>query len=63
MKRLEIGTILKDKKNKYIVLDSESKNTHSQYPSAYLIECKSGPNKGRTSWVSASLAIAYEMGN
>lgn len=60
MKRLEIGTILKDKENEYIVRDSESTNTHSQYPSRYLIECYSGPNKGRTSWVSATLAIAYQ---
>lgn len=60
MKRLEIGTILKDKENEYIVRDSESTNTHSQYPSRYLVECYSGPNDGKVRWVSSDIAIAYQ---
>ena len=63
MKHLCVGTILGDAKNKYIVRDYESKNTHSQYPSSYLIECYSGPNLGKVRWVSATLAIQYQTGD
>lgn len=60
MNYLVVGTILKDAQNEYIVRDSESKNTHSQYPSSYLVECYSGPNTGKVRWVSANIATQYE---
>ena len=61
MKNLSVGTILKDLKNEYIILDSESKNTHSQYPSGYFVECYSGPNIGKKRWISAKIAIEYAI--
>jgi hypothetical protein len=59
---LIVGTILKDKMNEYIIRDVDYKNTHSQYPSQYLIECYSGPNEGKVRWVSAAVAIQYQGG-
>lgn len=57
---LRIGTTLKDAQNEYIVRDMEHKNTHSQFPSAYLVECYSGPNEGKVRWVSAAIALQYQ---
>lgn len=57
---LKVGTILKDAKNEYIVKDMEHRNTHSQFPSAYLVECYSGPNEGKACWVSAQIALMYQ---
>lgn len=57
---LKIGTILKDAQNEYIVREMEHKNTHSQYPSSYLVECYSGPNIGKVRWISAQVALQYQ---
>lgn len=57
---LRVGTTLSDAENEYVVREMEHKNTHSQFPSSYLVECVYGPNKGKVRWVSAALAIQYQ---
>lgn len=57
---LLVGTILRDAENEYLVREMEHKNTHSQFPSSYLIECIYGPNKGKVRWVSAAITIQYQ---
>lgn len=57
---LRVGTTLKDAENEYVVREMEHKNTHSQFPSSYLVECVYGPNKGKVRWVSAAIAIQYQ---
>lgn len=49
--RLLEGDELRDKANRFKVIDSASQNTHSQGPSHYLVECVEGPGKGRQIWV------------
>ena len=57
---LRVGTTLRDAENEYVVCEMEHANTHSQFPSSYLIECVYGPNKGKVRWVSAAIAIQYQ---
>lgn len=57
---LRIGTVLKDAQNEYFVRDMEHRNTHSQFPSSYLVECYFGPNEGKARWVSAEIALQYQ---
>lgn len=56
---LIVGTILKDKLNEYIIREVDYKNTHSQYPSQYLVECYSGPNTGKVRWIMRQTAEMY----
>jgi hypothetical protein len=58
---LVAGDKLSDKAgNKFVVVDLQWKNTHSQYASEVLLECYAGPRKGQVRWVSHELAIQYK---
>jgi hypothetical protein len=46
--------------NKFVVVDLQWKNTHSQYASEVLIECVDGPRKGQVKWVPHQFAIQYK---
>jgi hypothetical protein len=46
------GTILKDLYCEYVVVCSKSVNSHSQYPSHYLVKAISGHHEGKESWVT-----------
>jgi hypothetical protein len=58
---LSVGDKLSDASgNKFVVVDLQWKNTHSQYASEVLIECYQGPREGQVKWVSHQLAIEYK---
>jgi hypothetical protein len=46
--------------NKFIVIDQQHNNTHSQYASELLIECYGGPRNGQVKWVPHQFAIQYK---
>lgn len=46
--------------NKFVVVDLQWKNTHSQYASEVLIECIEGPRVGQVKWVPHQFAIQYK---
>ena len=46
--------------NKFVVVDLQWKNTHSQYASEVLLECVGGPRKGQVKWVPHQFAIQYK---
>lgn len=46
-----IGRYVHDAKNTYAIMDVKYGNSHSQYPSEYLIRCVKGPNIDREMWV------------
>lgn len=46
--------------NKFVVVDLQWKNTHSQYASEVLIECTEGPRLGQVKWVPHQFAIQYK---
>ncbi len=61
---LVVGDKLSDAAgNKFVVVDLEWKNTHSQYASEVLIEYLNGPRKGQTKWVPHQFAIQFKDGN
>lgn len=49
--RLLNGDELRDRNNRYLVIDTAYQNTHSQGPSDYLVECVEGPYEGRQVWL------------
>ena len=59
---LHEGDKLKDLKNIYEVVGSKYTNTHSQYPSHYLVKCLSGPNVGRETWITNDSLAEYLPG-
>jgi hypothetical protein len=59
--KLTVGDTLSDASgNKFIVIDQQYKNTHSQYASELLIECYGGPRNGQVKWVPHQFAIQYK---
>lgn len=59
---LSEGDTLKDWNNRYEVKASKNENSHSQYPSHYLIECLEGYHAGREMWVMNSDLANYLPG-
>jgi hypothetical protein len=58
--KLSVGDLLSDKVgNKFIVIDQDWKNSHSQYASELLVECYAGPRTGECKWVPHQFAIQY----
>jgi len=58
---LVVGDKLSDAaRNKYVVVDLQWKNTHSQYASEVLLECYKGPRKGESKWVPHQFAIPHK---
>ena len=58
---LVAGDKLSDKAgNKFVVVELQWKNTHSQYASEVLIECIEGPRVGQVKWVPHQFAIRYK---
>ena len=59
--KLRVGDTLSDKAgNKFIVIDQQHNNTHSQYASELLIECYGGPRKCQVKWVPHQIATQYK---
>ena len=59
--KLSVGDKLKDDKNKYVVTKMiYHPNQHSQYASEVVVECVSGPHKGRTATISHELAKEFK---
>jgi len=59
--KLRVGDTLSDKAgNKYIVIDQQHNNTHSQYASDLLIACYSGHRDGQVTWVPHQIATQYK---
>ena len=59
--KLSIGDTMSDKAgNKFIVIDQQHNNTHSQYASELLVECYGGPRTGECKWLPHQFAIQYK---
>ena len=59
--KLRVGDTLSDKAgNKFIVIDQQHNNTHSQYASELLVECYGGPRNGQVTWVPHQIATQYK---
>ncbi len=59
--KLRVGDTMSDAAgNKFIVIDQQHNNTHSQYASELLIECYGGPRNGQVKWVPHQFAIQYK---
>lgn len=61
MSDIRVGSMLKDKFNEYVVVSFGKSNytTHSQVPRDILVECVSGPNKGKVRWILTETAETY----
>ena len=56
---INVGTILKDPLNEYIVREKEYRSTHFNGTTHYVVECYSGPNEGKTRTVSHDVAVMF----
>lgn len=59
--KLQAGDHLSDPDgNKYVVVDLEYGNSHSQYANKVLVNCYDGYNKGKERWVDHWIASGYK---
>ena len=57
-----IGLYVRDRNlNLYRIIDARHRNTHSQYPSEFQVECLKGPNSGRVSWVGRNTIVTGDF--